>query len=424
MRIEIRHGRVVDPASGHDAVASLWIADGAIAAIGAPPSGFAADRTIEASGCLVLPGLVDLDARLREPGLEYKATLDSELKAAVAGGITRLACPPDTDPPLDEPGLVEMLRDRARASRRAHVHPVGALTLGLAGTTLAGMGELARAGCVAFSQGDVPIADTQVLLRAMQYAATFGHRVWLRPQDAQLGRGGVAHEGEMATRLGLPAIPACAETIALATHLALARETGVRLHVQRLSTAEGVAMIRAAKAGGLPVTCEVAAHHLHLADIDIGWFDSQARFDPPLRSTRDRAALRAGLADGTIDVVSSGHAPVDDDAKLVPFAEAEPGATGLELLLSLVLKWAQEDRVPLATAFARATSAPSAVLGVEAGQIRPGVPADLVLVEPSAHWRVERRVLVSQGRNTPFLGHELPGRVRMTFVGGQAVHGA
>ena len=252
MRIEIRHGRVVDPASGHDAVASLWIADGAIAAIGAPPAGFAADRTIEASGCLVLPGLVDLDARLREPGLEYKATLDSELKAAVAGGVTSLACPPDTDPPLDEPGLVEMLRDRARASRRAHVYPVGALTLALEGTTLAGMGELAHAGCVAFSQGDVPIADTQVLLRAMQYAATFGHRVWLRPQDARLVRGGVAHEGEIATRLGLPAIPACAETIALATHLALARETGVRLHVQRLSTAEGVAMIRAAKAGRAP----------------------------------------------------------------------------------------------------------------------------------------------------------------------------
>ena len=424
MKIEIRGGRVIDPASGADRQASVYVADGIVAAVGAPPDGFAADRVIDASGLVVLPGLVDLDARLREPGLEYKATLASELRAAAAGGVTRLACPPDTDPPLDEPGLVEMLRDRARASGRAHVHPVGALTLGLGGTTLAGMGELARAGCVAFSQGDVPIADTQVLLRAMQYAATFGHRVWLRPQDAQLVRGGVAHEGEIATRLGLPSIPVVAETVALATHLALARETGVRLHVQRVSTAEGVSMIREAKRSGLDVTCEVAAHHLHLADVDIGWFDSQARFDPPLRGTRDRAALRAGLADGTIDAVSSGHAPVDDDAKLVPFAEAEPGATGLELLFSLTLKWAQEDRVPLATAFARATSGPAAILGLEAGQMRPGAPADLAIVEPSAWWRVERRSLASQGKNTPFLGHELPGRVRWTLVDGLVVHEA
>jgi dihydroorotase len=338
--------------------------------------------------------------------------------------VTRLACPPDTDPPLDEPGLVEMLRQRARQARRAHVHPVGALTVGLLGTTLTEMGELADAGCVAFSQGDVPLADTLVLLRAMQYAATFGHRVWLRPQDAHLARGGVAHDGEIATRLGLPAIPSCAETIALATILALARETGVRVHLQRLSTADGVAMVRAAKRDGLPVTCEVAAHHLHLCDVDIGWFDSQARLDPPLRGTRDRAALRAGLADGTIDLVSSDHAPVDDDGKLVPFGEAEPGATGLELLLSLTLKWAHEDRVGLADALARITSRPAALLGVPAGSIAVGAPADVCIFDANAHWRVERRALVSQGRNTPFLGHELPARVRYTLVGGAVVHEA
>jgi len=263
-----------------------------------------------------------------------------------------------------------------------------------------------------------------VLLRAMQYAATFGHRVWLRPQDAYLARGGVAHDGEIATRLGLPAVPACAETIALGTILALARETGVRVHLQRLSTAEGVAMVRAAKRDGLAVTCEVAAHHLHLCDVDIGWFDSQARLDPPLRSTRDRAALRAGLADGTIDLVSSDHAPVDDDGKLVPFGEAEPGATGLELLLSLTLKWANEDRVGLADALARVTSRPAALLGVPAGTIAVGAPADLCIFDAKAHWRVERRALVSQGRNTPFLGHELPARVVFTLVGGAVVHEA
>ena len=424
MRIEIRNGRVVDPAAGTDRTASVFVADGKIAAVGTAPAGFRADRTIEASGLVVAPGLVDLNARLREPGLEHKATLDSELKAAVAGGVTRLACPPDTDPPLDEPGLVEMLKQRARLANRAHVHPVGALTVGLAGTTLTEMGELADAGCVAYSQGDVPIADTQVLLRAMQYAATFGHRVWLRPQDAYLARGGVAHEGEIATRLGLPAVPSCAETVAIGTILALARETGGRVHLQRLSTAEGVAMVREAKRARMPVTCEVAAHHLHLCDVDIGWFDSQARLDPPLRGTRDRAALRAGLADGTIDVVSSDHAPVDDDAKQVPFGEAEAGATGLELLLSLTLKWAAEDGVSLVDALARVTSAPAAVLGVEAGSLGQGAVADLCVFDPSAWWLVGQRSLASQGRNTPFLGHELPGRVRWTLVGGQVVHGA
>jgi dihydroorotase len=424
MRIAILHGRVVDPASGVDRVAPVYVADGRVAALDAAPAGFRADRTIDAKGLVVAPGLVDLNARLREPGLEHKATLESELRAAVAGGVTRLACPPDTDPPLDEPGLVEMLTQRARHSRRAHVHPVGALTVGLAGTTLTEMGELADAGCVAFSQGDVPLADTQVLLRAMQYAATFGHRVWLRPQDAYLARGGVAHDGEIATRLGLAAVPACAETIALGTILALARETGVRVHVQRLSTAEGVAMVREAKRQGLHVTCEVAVHHLHLCDIDIGWFDSQARLDPPLRGTRDRAALRAGLADGTIDLVSSDHAPVDDDAKLVPFGEAEPGATGLELLLSLTLKWAQEDGIGLADALARVTTRPAALLGVPAGAIATGVVADLCVFDPAAHWRVERRSLASQGRNTPFLGHELPARVRYTLVDGEVVHEA
>jgi len=420
--IAIVNGRVVDPAGGTEANADLFVAEGAIAAVGKAPKGFRADRTIDATGLVVAPGLVDLNARLREPGLEHKATLDSELRAAVAGGVTRLACPPDTDPPLDEPGLVEMLRQRARRARRAHVHPVGALSAGLLGTTLTEMGELADAGCVAFSQGDVALADTLVLLRAMQYAATFGHRVWLRPQDAHLARGGVAHDGEIATRLGLPAIPACAETIALGTILALARETGVRLHVQRLSTAAGVAMVRAAKRDGMPVTCEVAAHHLHLCDIDIGWFDSQARLDPPLRGTSDRAALRAGLADGTIDVVSSDHAPVDDDGKQLPFGEAESGATGLELLLPLTLKWAREDRIALPAALARVTTLPASILGVAAGRLDVGEAADLCVFDPEAWWRVERRALASQGRNTPFLGHEVPGRVRYTLVDGAVVY--
>lgn len=420
MRIEIAHGRVVDGATGEQE-AAVYVADGRIAAVGAAPPGFKADRTIDARGLVVAPGLVDIAVRLREPGFEYRATLESEMAAAVAGGVTSLACPPDTDPPLDEPGLVEMLKHRARMLNLAHVYPVGALTVGLEGAALTEMGELTEAGCVAFSQADVALADTELLRRAMQYAATFGYTLWLRPHEPYLGRNGVAHDGEVATRLGLAGIPSLAETIALATMLALARDTGVRLHVCRLSCAESVAMIREAKAQGLDVTCDVAVHHLHLCDVDIGWFDSNARVVPPFRSTRDRAALRAGVADGTIDIVCSDHAPVDDDGKQLPFGEAEPGVTGVELLLPLTLKWAAEDGVDLATALARITTAPAQLLGTSAA-LQPGAPADLCILDPAQWWKVERAALKSQGKHTPFLGMEVPGRVRYTLVGGQVVY--
>jgi dihydroorotase len=424
VKIEIAHGRIVDPANGVDRAGSLYVAAGRIAGVGTSPAGFVANRTLDAHGLIVAPGLVDVAARLREPGLEHKATLESEMEAAVAGGVTSLACPPDTDPPLDEPGLVEMLKHRARMLNRANVYPVGALTVGLAGEVLTEMSELAEAGCVAFSQADRGLADTQVLLRAMQYARPFGHRVWLRPQDPYLARGGVAHEGEVATRLGLSAIPVLAETIALWTILSLVRATGVSMHVCRLSSAEGVDMLRAAKAEGLPITADVGVHHLHLCDVDVGWFDTGARLVPPLRGVRDREALRNGVADGTIDVVCSDHAPVDDDAKQLPFGEAEPGATGLELLLPLTLKWARESNAPLPGAIARITSHPARILGIGAGTLSVGAPADVCVFDPESWWRVDRRSLASQGKNTPFAGLEVPGRVRWTLVGGEIVFGA
>ena len=422
MNIEIANGRLIDPANGMDREASLYIAAGNVAGVGAAPARWRPDRVVDARGLVVVPGLVDLSARLREPGLEYKATLESEMAAAIAGGVTSLACPPDTDPPLDEPGLVEMLKHRARSLNQAHVYPIGAMTVGLAGGALTEMGELREAGCVAFSQADVALADTELLWRAMQYASTFGFRLWLRPNDPHIGRGGVAHDGEVATRLGLPGIPKAAETIALGTIISLVRETGVRAHLCRLSCAESVAIIRAAKREGLPVTCDVAVHHLHLSDVDIGWFASDARLVPPLRTTRDRAALRAGLADGTIDVVCSDHAPVDDDGKQVPFGEAEPGATGLELLLPLTLKWASEDGIALPAALAKITSEPAKLIGEGAGDLAVGSVADVCVLDPSAWWKVERGALRSQGKNTPFLNLEVPGRIRYTLVAGQIVH--
>lgn len=422
MKIEIRNGRLVDPKHGIDRVENVYIAAGKVAAIGAAPAGWSPNRTIDATGCVVSPGLIDLAVHLREPGLEYRATLESEMAAAVAGGVTSLACPPDTDPTLDEPGLVTMLKHRARLLNQAHVYPIGALTLGLKGESLTEMGELAEAGCVAFSQACAPLIDTQVLYRAMQYAVTFGHRVWLRVQDPHIAKGGVAHDGEVATRLGLTGIPASAETIALSTILALVRETGVRVHLCRLSTAAGVAMVRAAKREGLPVTADIAIHHLHLADTDIGWFDSLCNLVPPLRSAKDRAALRAGLVDGTIDLVCSDHTPVDDDGKQLPFGESEPGATGLELLLPLLLKWAAEDNVALPAALARITVAAAKVLGSEAGHLAVGQTADVCIFDPAATWRVEAKGLKSQGKNTPFIGREVSGRVRCTLVAGQVVY--
>ena len=424
MKIHIKNGRLVDPASGTDAKQDVFIAAGKIVALGSAPAGYTANRTIDASGLVVCPGLVDLAVRLREPGFEYMATLESEMQAAAAGGVTSLACPPDTDPPLDEPGLVEMLKFRARNLNQSHVYPVGALTVGLKGSQLTEMAELTDAGCVAFSHADAPLSDTQLLLRALQYAATFDFPVWLRPQDPGLARGGVAHDGQVATRLGLAAIPVCAETIALSTILLLARETGARIHLCRMSSAEGVDMVRQAKARGLKVSCDIAIHHAHLSEMDIGYFDPNCHLTPPLRSQRDRDGLRAALSDGTVDALCSDHTPVDEDAKQLPFGEAESGATGVELLLPLTLKWIEETRVPLIQGLARITSEPARILGVSAGVIKPGASADLCVFDPARYWKIEPSALKSQGKNTPYTGIEVKGKVGYTLVDGQVVYEA
>jgi len=421
MKILIRGGRLIDASQKLDKVGDLCIAAGRIVSVDSIPEGFTPNRTIDAQGLIVAPGLVDLSARLREPGFEYLATLESEMAAAVAGGVTSLACPPDTEPALDEPGLVEMLKYRAQGLNQCRVFPIGALTVGLEGQRITEMAELRDAGCMGFSQAMRPIADTQVLARALAYAATFNFCVWLQPQDAHLGRGGFAHDGEVATRLGLASIPISTETVAIATILLLMRETGARVHFCRVSSARGLEMIHEARQEGLPVTCDVGVHHLHLSELDIGWFDSNCHLSPPLRSIRDRDALRMAATNGLIDAVCSDHSPVDEDTKQVPFAESSIGATGLELLLPLTLKWGREQGLSLGDTLARVTSKPAHILGIQAGTLQEQGAADICLFDPLSEWKIEAPSLVSQGKNTPFLGYTLQGRVHSTLVGGQVV---
>ncbi len=429
MKTLISGGHVLDPARNVDQVCDLALADGLILAVDKVPAEFQPERRIDASGCMVVPGLLDLSARLREPGFEHEGMLESELAAAVAGGITGLVCPPDTDPMLDESGLVQMLCYRAERLHQARVFPLGALTRQLQGAVLTEMRQLSAAGCVAFSQAEVPVADTQVLLRALQYASTFGYAIWLRPQERFLGLG-VAASGPLATRMGLSGIPVAAETIALHTIFELVRATGARVHLSRISSAAGVELVRRAKQEGLPVSCDVSINSLHLTDLDIGYFDSQLRLNPPVRQQRDRDALSAALVDGTIDALVSDHTPVDEDAKALPFAESEAGATGLELLLSLGLKWGLESGAGLRRAVAVMTCGPASILGAVAGvpagagQMQPGASADLCVFDPQARWTVSPAALRSQGKHTPFNGYELPGRVRYTLVAGHVAYAA
>jgi dihydroorotase len=425
MKILIHGARVIDPASGFDAVADVAVAAGRIIAIKKIPGDFQPNKLIEGQGCVLMPGLVDLAVRLGEPGHEHEGMLESEMAAAVAGGISSVVCPPDTDPVLDEPGLVEMLKYRAEKLHQARVFPLGALTRGLQGEVLTEMVQLTEAGCVGFSQAEVALENTQVLQRALQYASTFGYSVWLRPQELHLGKG-VAASGALATRMGLSGVPVAAETIALHTIFELMRSTGARVHLCRLSSGAGVELVRQAKRDGLPVSCDVSINSLHLTEMDMGYFDSRARLNPPLRQQRDRDALRAALADGTIDALVSDHTPVAEDAKMLPFAEAEPGASGMELLLSLALKWSRDDGVSLQRALAVLSSAPALVLGSALGTLQASVGklvvggvADLCLFDPESFWTVSPKSLRSQSKHTPFSGYEIPGRVRCTLVGGQ-----
>lgn len=417
----IRGGRLIDPSQALDSRADLYLQDGRILAVGEAPAGFEADRVIDATGRVVCPGLIDLQARLREPGQEHKGTIASETAAAAAGGITTLCCPPDTDPVIDSPAVSEQILRRAGRAGFSRVLPIGALTEGLEGEHLAEMLALKESGCVAVSNASRPIANTLVMRRALEYAATLGLTVFFNSEDPWLGGSGCLHEGQVSTRLGLPGVPACAEVIGVARDLILIEQTGVRAHFNRLSSARAVEMIAEARARGLPVTCDVTAHHLFLTEMDVGIFDSLCHVRPPLRTLRDRDGLRAALADGVITAICSDHQPHDRDAKLAPFAATEPGISALDTLLPLILRLADEKVLPLMEALAKVTSGPAAILDRGFASLREGAPADICIYDPEAWWQVEEATLVSRGKNTPLLGWELKGRVTHTLLEGRIV---
>ena len=418
MKVHIFGGRVIDPANNIDRMCDLFIDDGRIVDPQLAGSDFTADQTIDATGKVVCPGLVDLQARLREPGEEHKATMQSELSAAVAGGVTSVCVPPDTSPVIDTPAMVHMVRQRGRRIEKARVYPLGALTIGLKGEQLTDMATLRDAGCTAVSNVDHSIDNTLVMRRAMQYASTFDLTVFLTALDPWLKGNGCVHEGEVSTRLGLPAIPEAAEVVALARELALIETTGARGHITQLSCARSVDKIAEAKARGLNVTAAVSAHHLHLSEQDIGEFDTRCHVMPPLRSVADRDALREGLASGVIDAICSDHQPHGLDAKLAPFSESAPGIAGLETLLSLMLKLVDEKVISLLDAISRVTIQPARILGIDVGQLTPGAPADICIFDPEATWLVDATGLQSRGSNTPFDGTLLSGVVGTVLTAG------
>ncbi|HPF58295.1 MAG TPA: dihydroorotase [Candidatus Competibacteraceae bacterium] len=421
MRMVIQGGRVIDPAHQTDSIADLFIADGQIAGLGRPPGGFIPEQVINAHKHIVCPGLIDLCARLREPGQEHKATIASETRAAAAGGITTLVCPPDTDPVIDEPAVVEWIRRRAKFAGQARVLTLGALTHRLRGGHLTEMAALQEAGCAGVSDGGHPIASSRVLRRALEYAATFGLTVFLTPLDPELGNG-LAHEGQVATRMGLSGIPVAAETGMIARDLELIRDLGVRVHFGRLSSSRAVDLIARAQAEGLPVTADVAVHHLHLTEMDLTRFDSRCHVRPPLRGLRDQAVLRAGLASGVLTALCSDHQPHEPDAKQAPFGDTEPGISGLDTLLGLSLRLVRDGVLPLPALIERLTWGPARILGLDRGHLGVGARADICVFNPETDWRVEPSVLNSQGQNTPFLGWELQGRVTYTLLEGHIVH--
>lgn len=421
MKLQIKNGRLLCASSGLDETADLFIADQKIVSTHRAPDGFIADQKIDAKDCWVIPGLIDLAASCGEPGYEQKGTIASETLAAASGGITSICCPPDCEPVVDTPSVVELIQGRAKDAS-AKLYPIGALTKGLGGTALSEMSALKEAGCHAVGNAKRPIVDNRVLLRAFEYAATFNLPVFFDANDYHLAQGGCMHEGAVSHQLGLTGIPALAETIAMQTALQLAELSGVTLHLGRISSKQTVDLIRQAKQTGQKITCDVAIHHLYLTEQDVDGYDNNFHVMPPLRALRDQEALLEGVADGTIDAICSDHTPHEQNAKLTPFAESAPGIAGLETLLPLTLELQHKTTAPVQTLLSRVTSGPAKIIGVKQGQLAVNTPADLVIFNPTTSWQLTPTHQLSRGTNTPFHDWPLQGRVEKTFVNGKLAY--
>jgi len=420
-RIHIKGGRLIDPANSLDEVTDLWVAEGKVQAVGKAPDGFTADETINADQQIICPGLIDLSARIREPGQEHKATIASETAAAAKAGITTLICPPDTQPVIDSPAIVELIHLKAREANMSNLHMLGALTCNLGGELISEMLSLKDAGVVGMSNAGHPVSNSLILRRAFEYAATHDLTVFIRPDDHGLSDNGCVHEGALASRLGLPGIPEAAETVAVARHLELIEQTGVRAHFSQLTTARAANMIARARHDGLKITADVAIHHLYLTDIDIRDYNSACHLIPPLRSERDRDGLRDAIKQGAIDAICSDHQPHEPDAKQAPFPDTEPGMSGLDTLLPLVKRLADEKLLSLSDAIDRVTRLPANILGLDQGHLSIGAIADICIFNPDMSWAVSSDTLNSAGHNTPFIGWEMHGRATSTLVNGQLV---
>lgn len=422
MDIRIRGGHLIDPANALDTEADLFLSDGTVAAIGRAPAGFKAQREIDARGLIVSPGFIDLSTHLREPGAEHKATIASEAAAAIRGGFTTICCPPDTDPVIDTPAVVELIKHRTTQARAARVLCLGALTQGLDGTVLSEMAALRAIGCVGVSNARRPIRDTLVLRHALEYAATFNLTVFARPEDPWLGAAGRMHEGAVSTRLGIAATPACAESIEVSRLLLLCEQTGARIHFARLSTLRSVRLVQAARRAGLPISADVGIAYLHFTDSDVGYFDSMFHVQPPLAGTADRAALIRAIGNGAIDAICSDHQPHDYDAKAAPFSATEPGMSLLDTFIPMLLELVRQQRLSLACALAAVTSAPARILGLNSGQLAVGATADVVLIDPELQWECTAGSLHSDGKNSPLLGQTLTGKAVLALVGGRIAY--
>ncbi|MEN8129581.1 MAG: dihydroorotase [Pseudomonadota bacterium] len=424
MNLQITNGRIIDPANNTDRIMDLFIIDGKIASLGTSPAGFIAERTLDASNQIVIPGLVDLAARLREPGQEHKTTIASETRAAAAAGITTLCCPPDTQPVIDSPAEIKFIQQRAEKAGFCHVYSLGALTADLRGERLSEMAALKKGGCVGVSNALHPMGSTLILRRAMEYAASQGLTVFLHPIDHALSNHGCAHEGRIATRLGLPAIPAAAETAALGQQLALVELCGVRTHFCRLSTEQAAKMVARARAEGLPVSADICAHQLFLTEMDIGDFNSLCHTMPPLRTHNDLEGLRSSLDNEVLHAICSDHQPHELEAKRAPFPETEPGISALETLLPLTLRLVEQEDLELSEAIALVTYKPASVLQLDAGTLSIGCPADVCIYDPEFSWEFKAENLLSRGKNTPFDGWHFRGRVSHTLLDGRVVYDA